>query len=252
MNNKIAFITGATSGIGATFAKVLASQKYDLVITGRREEKIQAFAAELRSKNNIKVEVIIAELANVKDIDMLVEKITNIKNLEILINNAGFAKKGSRFYEENITVYEDMLKVHALATIKLTQAALPTMVTNNIGSIINVSSIMSFFPCARQSIYVATKAFISLFTESIALELKGTGVRVQALCPGLTFSDLHERIGVDVEKLAKKRVWLWQSPMHSKVVVDKSFKYLAKGKIICVPGFFNKVIITLHYLRRLF
>lgn len=253
MNNKIALITGATSGIGAAFAKVFAQQKYDLILTGRRAEKIQAFAHELRSKNNINVEVIIAELAVDKDVGVLVEKIKSLKHLEILVNNAGFTKKGGKFHEEDIaSFYENMLKVHALATIKLTHAALPHMVANKKGTIINVSSIMAFFPYARQSIYTATKAFVSLFTESIALELKGTGVRIQALCPGLTFSDLHERIGIDIKKLAKKGVWFYRQPMHPEVVVDKSLRCLAKGKVICVPGFFNKLIVRLYSLWRLF
>ncbi|MGD9153745.1 MAG: SDR family NAD(P)-dependent oxidoreductase [Gammaproteobacteria bacterium] len=247
----IALITGATSGIGAAFARALAKQNYNLIITGRREDKIKVLAQELMRENSINVEVIIAELANDKDLAELIKTIKKLDNLAILINNAGFTK-GNKFYEEDIITYENMMKVHALATMKLTYAALPSMIANKMGTIINVSSIMSFFPYFRQSIYTATKAFVSLFTESISLDLKNTGVQVQVLCPGLTLSDLHERIGLDVRKLAKKRAWLWKPPMKAEEVVEKSLKYLQKNKVICIPGFFNKLIVFMRTLRRLF
>jgi hypothetical protein len=250
MTNKIALITGATSGIGAAFARKFASQKYDLILVGRREEKINALANELTAKNNIHIDIIIAEFAHDKSIDSLVEKIKALKHLEVLANCAGFALKGKKFYEEDIVNYEAMLKVHNLAVVKLTHAVLPSMVTNKKGFIINVSSIMAYFPYARQSIYTASKAFVSLFTESISDELKGTGVYMQALCPGLTQSDLHERIGIDVKQLAKKRVWLWQAPMSPDVVVENSIRCLAKHKVICVPGFANKLIVILGSLKR--
>ena len=251
MISKLALITGATSGIGAAFAKKFASQEYDLILVGRREEKIRDFANKLRTENNIHIEVIIAELADDKNIGFLVEKIKALKNLEVLVNCAGFAIKGKKFHEENIVAYKTMLKVHNEAVVQFTHAALPNMVENKKGFIINVSSIMAYFPYARQSIYTASKAFVSLFTESINAELKGTGVYVQALCPGLTQSDLHERIGIDVKQLAKKRAWLWQAPMNPDVVAEKSIQCLEKHKTICIPGFANKLIVILGTLKRL-
>ena len=249
--NKTALITGGTSGIGAAFARTFARQGYDLIIIGRRKDKIEAFAQELMAKNNIKVEVIIAELANDTDVNLLIKTIKNSEGLEILVNSAGFAK-GNKFYEEKIETYESMLNVHDLATIKLTHAALSGMVANKKGIIINVSSIMAFFPFFRQSVYTASKAFVSLFTESISLDLKGTGVRVQALCPGLTLSDFHERMGLDVRRLAKKRVWLWMSPMQPEKVVAKSLKCLEKNKVICIPGIHNRLVVIMKTLKRLF
>jgi short-subunit dehydrogenase len=249
--NKIALITGATSGIGAAFAKKFASQNYDLIITGRREEKISTFADELRSKYKVNIEVIICELSNDQHLELLFERVKNLKNLAILVNNAGFAVR-NKFHEENFTVFENMIKVHVLATIKLTHAALPNMISNNEGIIINVSSIMAFFPFPRNSMYTATKAFINLFTESINLELKNTGVRVQVLCPGLTLTDFHEKMGLDTRELAKKPTWLWQPPMLPERVVEISLRCLAKNKVICIPGIFNKLIVIMYTLRRLF
>lgn len=244
-----ALITGATSGIGAAFAKAFAAQKYDLIITGRRKEKIQAVAEELKAKYSVDVEVIIAELANAKDLEALAAKIKTIKNLEILVNNAGFASRGY-FYEVDFTSHETMLKVHTLATIKLTHAVLPTMVKNKRGAIINVSSIAAFYPYPQNAMYAATKAFLNRFTEAIKVELKGTGVRVQALCPGQTITDFHVRMGEGHEQAYKSR-GLFKAMLPEKIVAV-SLKCLRKNKVICVPGFNNKIIRILCFIRRLF
>ena len=251
MNRKTAMVIGSTSGIGAAFARKFANLGYDLVITGRRKEKINILANDLRKINNVTVEVVIVELSDKDDLDLLIKKIKSIKNLDFLVNSAGFAKR-NKFHEENIETSENMLKVHSLAIMKLTYAALPCMIANKQGSIINISSIMAFFPFYMQAMYTATKAFVSLFTESLNLELKGTGVRAQALCPGLTLSDFHEKLGLDVRKLAKKRVWLWKAPMKPEEVVKKSLKCLKKNKVICIPGIHNKLIVVIKSLQRLF
>jgi hypothetical protein len=252
MNRKTALITGATSGIGAAFAKKLASQNYDLILTGRREKEIQIFAEKLREKYSTSVEVIIAELSDDNAINSLVEKIKTMSNLEMLVNNAGFLKKNRALNEEDISSHEAMLKVHAISIIKLTYAALPNMIANKKGFVINVSSILGFFPFYKQPIYTATKAFVAMFTESLNLELKGTGVKAQALCPGLTYSDIHARIGIGVKRLSKKKIWLWKSPMLPEVVVEKSLGHLQKSKSICIPGFTNKVITFLYAMKRFF
>jgi uncharacterized protein len=252
MNKKLAMITGATSGIGAAFAKKFASQNYDLIITGRREEKIKAFAHELMKKYNINVEVIIAELSKNDVIEVLVKKIHNTKNLEILVNNAGYAQKRCKFTDADIITHENMLSTHCLATMKFVHAALPHMLVNKKGVIINVSSPMGFFPFGMQVMYASTKAFISLFTESLNLELKGTGVKTQALSPGVTYSDLHGKIGIDEKKKARSSAWLWQLPMLSENVVEKSLKCLKKNKALCIPGFRNKIVTIYHNLKRFF
>ena len=252
MANKIALITGATSGIGAAFAENFASQNYDLIITGRREEKIKNFARELMKKYNIQVEVIIAELSKNDVLDVLTKKIQDTKNLEILINNAGYAQKRCKFTDADIITHENMLTTHCLATMKFVYAALPNMLANKKGTIINVSSPMGFFPFCMQSMYASTKAFIALFTESLNLELKSTGVKAQALSPGVTYSDLHGKIWIDEKKKARSSAWLWQSPMRPETVVEKSLKCLKKNKALCIPGFRNKIITMYHSLKRFF
>ncbi|MBN1930433.1 MAG: SDR family oxidoreductase [Desulfobacterales bacterium] len=235
---KTACITGATSGIGAAFAGRFARQGYDLIITGRRKEKIESLSQALSQEYNIHVEVIIAELSNDKELEQLIEKISQIQNLEILVNNAGFAKQ-NYFHQEDLSAHEVMLKVHNLAVVKLCHAVVPNMLSKGKGNIINVSSLSAFCPFPTNAMYCATKAFINLFTESIALELKGTGVKVQALCPGMTRTDFHEKMGRDKNTYYKDSGMM--KAMTPEEVVEISLQYLEKDKIICVPGINNKI-----------
>ena len=236
MIKKTACITGASSGIGAAFAKRFAKEGYDLIITGRREEKLESLS-NILSKNKINVEVIISELSNDEDLDLLSEKIKKIKNLEILVNNAGFAKK-NLFHEEDFSIHEMMLKVHNLALIKLCHAALPNMVSKGKGTIINVSSLGAFIPFPTNAIYSASKSFVKSFTESIHLELQGTGVKAQALCPGMTRTDFHEKMGFDKNIVYKDKGLM--KAMAPDEVVDISLQYLEKDRVLCVPGGNNR------------
>ncbi|EKE01183.1 MAG: hypothetical protein ACD_21C00197G0001 [uncultured bacterium] len=189
----------------------------------------------------------IAELTNDDDLALLVQKIKSQKNLNLLVNNAGFGSR-SIFHEGDIAFWENMLKTHTEAVIKLTHAALPTMLANKSGSIINVSSILAFFPYRQHVMYTATKAFINMFTRTLARELRGTGVRVQALCPGLTVTDFHTQIGLEREHAYRSRGFI--KPMLPETVVAKSLKALAKNKIVYVPGFLNKLIVALAVLTK--
>ena len=238
IERKTACITGATSGIGAAFAKRFAKQGYDLIITGRRKEKIESLSNTLSKENNINVEVIIAELSDAKQLDLLTDKIKKMTNLEILVNNAGFAKENF-FHEEDFSTHELMLKVHDLALIKLCHAVLPNMVSKGKGIIINVSSLLAFTPSPTNAMYSASKAFVKLFTESIYLELQGTGVKVQALCPGFTRTDFHEKMGFDKNTFYKDKGMM--KAMTPEEVVGISLQYLEKDKVLCVPGGNNKL-----------
>jgi uncharacterized protein len=250
MNNKIAFITGATSGIGKAFAEKFAELGYDLIVTGRAENKLNALINEFHEKYKIKVETINAELSLEHTIHEIAEKIKNLKNVEVLVNNAGFPVR-SNFHEADIEKYGEMLNTHSLATMKFTHAVLPQMLQNKKGTIINVSSVAAFFPFPSNSVYSATKAFINVLTEALHLELKDSNIRFQVLCPGLTKTDLFIRLNENVEELAKKRGWLW-TVMTPAEVVECSIKSLQKNKVICVPGLRNKILILAKNLKRFF
>ncbi|MBN1890497.1 MAG: SDR family oxidoreductase [Thermoflexales bacterium] len=238
---RIALITGASSGIGAAFARRLASQGYDLIITGRRKDKIEALAGELENTYGTAVELVIAELAAPEQVQELVQKIKATPELDVLVNNAGFGVLGD-FAEGRIEEQVAMIDVHVLATVRLTHAALPAMLARGKGAVINVSSISAWTPLARNTLYGATKAFLTFFSEALHMELAGSGVRVQALCPGFTRTDFHARLGVEDAQRRDQGPIKWMSPEQ---VVDASLRGLERGTVVCVPGFWNQLIVGL-------
>jgi short-subunit dehydrogenase len=234
----VVFITGASSGIGAAFARELGRRGFDLILTGRRRAQLDALANALVGAHGIRVEVITAELADDAALEQLAERVRSEAQLEMLINNAGFGSGGAPFHQQDYAVHQAMLKVHVQATVRLTYAALPTLLARRQGAIINVSSVAAFFPIPYQVMYSATKEFIRAFSEALAIELRGSGVRVQALCPGFTRTDFHARLGADPE-----RVYRTSGPMKAmsaEEVVQASLRCLARDEVICIPGAHNR------------
>jgi short-subunit dehydrogenase len=228
-------VIGATSGIGAAFAEAFGKKGLDIVMTGRRQEKIEAVADAIRTKHGVGVEVILAELSDDGDLTSLVEELRTIGNLEILVNSAGAGFALNRnYWEQDLAVHETMLRVHNLAVMRLTHAALAIMIENGQGAIINVSSLSAFHPIPGNAMYSATKAFLRFFSESLHIELAGTGVKVQVLCPGFTRTDFHTRMGLDPEQVYKDKGLL--KAMTPQEVVEVSLGYLEKNKPVCVPG----------------
>lgn len=236
-----ALITGATSGIGAAFARRLAKDGCDLIITGRREEKIRDLAREIASSHSVSVEVVIAELSNPADLEKLAARIRGEANLEILVNNAGFGSR-KEFFREPLEGQADMLAVHCLATLVLSHAALPAMISRGRGAIINVSSVSGYLVFPRSTVYAATKSFLVSFSEGLSMELAKKGVRVQALCPGFTRTDFHDRLGWDEKKKRNRWIVRWKS---AEEVVDRSLRCLAKNRVVCIPGIWNKLAVRL-------
>jgi uncharacterized protein len=234
---KAALVTGGTSGIGAAFARRLAREGYDLVLTGRRAAQIEAVAAQIRRAHGVEVRVLLAELGDAAQLDTVVEAVRATPALEFLVNNAGFALRG-KFHAEPIERHERMLDVHVRATMKLTHAALPRMLERGRGNIVNVSSMAAFIPYPRNAMYSATKALLTNFSETLRLELAGTGVRVQALCPGLTRTDFHTRMGMDAKRVYAGRGL--SRALTPEEVVDCSFACLAKDRVVCLPGLANR------------
>jgi len=240
-DKKTALITGATSGIGAEFARHLASEGYDLIITGRRKKEIKKIADDISARYKVSVEVIIAELSDKGDMEKVAKRIGKITNLKFLVNNAGFGVEGA-FHETDFFDHERMLLVHNLAVMKLTYAALPSMISSGGGSIINVSSISSRIFMPGFAMYNATKSFLVAFTETLHMELKKNNIKLQALCPGFTRTDFHSKMGYEESALPDRGFIRW---MKTSDVVNISLKALNKGKVVCVPGFLNKFLYRL-------
>jgi hypothetical protein len=243
INRPVALITGATSGIGEAYARRLAKDGYDLIITGRRREIINPLAEELAQKHGVKAEVVLAELSHDAELEALAQKAAQIQNLELLINNAGFGST-KKFHEEDFAVQADMLKVHCLAAMRLMHTVIPGMVKRGRGAIINLSSARAFLAGPKMATYTGTKAFLNFFSESVALELKGTGVKIQVLCPGFTRTDFHSRIGLPTSE-DNRGFARW---MTSEQVVDISLEQLKTDKVICLPSFWYRMITKIPHL----
>jgi uncharacterized protein len=244
--DKLAVITGATSGIGAEFARQLAPAHKVLWLIGRREQKLNQLAEDLHSQFGIEACVMIMDLSDQSVIDQLALQLEQQTQLSTLVNNAGYAKDGE-FHKLDWRLHKDIMNVHVEATLKLSHAALKVMSANSFGTIINVSSVASFLPTPSSPLYGPTKAFIRSFSETLAVKYKECNIKIQALCPGFTVTDFHEKIGLDPDDFYKdrgfKRSW------SSEFVVKKSLEDLQKGKIVSVPGWNYKLIVML--LRRL-
>ena len=242
----LAVITGATSGIGAEFARQLAATHQALWLIGRREEKLNHLAAGLQKKHDVDPVVMIMDLSDPAVIDDLAAKIRNQPRLSFLVNNAGYAEDGI-FHEMAWQKHDDIMHVHVQATLKLSYAALNVMAANGNGSIINVSSVASFIPTPGSPLYGPTKAFIRSLSETLATRYEDSDIKIQALCPGYTITDFHERIGLDPDTFYRKsgfvRAWT------SEYVVRKSLNDLQRGKTVSVPGWNYQVAVML--LRRL-
>jgi uncharacterized protein len=224
-------ITGASSGLGETFARRLAPG-HDLLLIARRKDRLDALAAELTSQSGAKVEVIEADLTNEQDLARVAERLGSDHRLALLVNNAGFGTRG-RFWESPLKTQEDMHKLHVMATVRLTHAALRNMVARDLGGIINVASVAAFVKRPGSVSYAATKTWMTTFTEALHLDLKNSGsnVAVQALCPGFTYTEFHDRMGVDRRGLAPDTWW------HSaEDVVEASLDGLRQHKLFVVPG----------------
>jgi len=235
----LAVVTGATAGIGKVFCERLASRGHDLLLVARDGNRLQALKRELEQGHGVGVEVFPADLTIDTDVSLLAETLARSVNLAVLVNNAGFGTRDS-LADASPARQEAMLQLHTMAPMRLTQAALPVLLKNQRGAIVNVSSVASFLFSANNVNYCATKAYLRVFSEGLAAELAGTGVRVQALCPGFTHSEFHQRMGVDVAEIPG---WMWLSATS---VVDTSLAALERGwPVVCVPGLRYKIVVFL-------
>ncbi len=244
--HKMALITGASSGIGAEFARQLAGRDYDLILHGRRLDRLSALAAELSTAHHIAAEPLSADLAEEPGIAAVAERIARLPRLDLLVNNAGFGISGA-FAKADVTDQIAMLNVHMLAPMRLTRVALPGMVGRGSGGIINVASLAAFMTLPGNANYCATKAYVLAFSQTLAGEVRRQGVHVQALCPGFTITEFHDRsdrAGADRSGIDRRRIprFLWGA---ASAVVTDSLAGLERGQVICVPGLLNRVILFL-------
>jgi short-subunit dehydrogenase len=238
-----ALITGATCGIGKAFAECFAGLGYNLILTGRRENILQGVAGDIRLRYKVKVQVLTAELSRDEDVEEVITMMSGAESLSILVNNAGFGS-GAAFSRSSLSDHMKMLKVHVVAPMKLIHAVLPSMVSRGRGIIINVSSMGALTPAPGNTLYCSTKIFLKSFTECLHLEVKQHGIHMLCVCPGFTHTEFHHR-RVAGDSTRKNGVLRW---MEADEVVLKSLNALENGRVIYIPGFWNRLVVSLTKL----
>ncbi|MRH93143.1 SDR family NAD(P)-dependent oxidoreductase [Nocardia sp. SYP-A9097] len=228
----VALVTGPTSGIGKAYATRLAALGYDLVLVARDVPRLTALAHDFEVRFGARSQVLPADLALARDREKVAARLT--EGVEFLVNNAGFGLSGE-FWETPPDTLQAQLDVNVTAVVRLARAAVPPMLHAANGTVVNVASMAGLIP-GRGSTYSASKAYVVSFSQGLASGLAGTGVRVQALCPGFVHTEFHERAGLPTDSLPRP-LWLTVDE-----VVAGSLADLEKNRVISVPGMQYKAI----------
>jgi short-subunit dehydrogenase len=229
-----ALVTGATVGIGESFTRLLASKGYNIALVARDEVRLHERAGELREKYGIQTFVLPADLATKSGVKS-VEKYIQSYEIEVLINNAGFAINKA-FTASDLGDEQDLLNVLVRTPMRLMHVILPGMKERKSGTIINVSSVAGFIAGGT---YSAAKSYLTVLSESINADLKGSGVKVSALCPGFTRTEFHKRARMKMKGLPS---FLW---LNADKLVAKAWKDAQANKPVSIPGWQYKLLIAI-------
>lgn len=236
-----ALITGASSGIGESFAKVFAEKGYDLVLVARREDRLISVAKNLNEMYGVSSEIIVADLSLAESPQYIFNRLSDL-NIEVgaIVNNAGYAL--ARPFSE--TTWEEQLALMNVTMVSLTQLChlfLPQMKMREAGHIINVASISAYAPELPGNLYNAVKSYVVHMSEALDMELKPHGVNCLALCPGLTNSEFHDTMGIR-QALDFIPKWRW---MSSDTVATQGYDAVTRGDSICINGRLNRSLVQL-------
>lgn len=236
----LAVVTGASSGIGAAFARKFAREGHDLLLVARREDRLRALASELEAAG-ARCDILPCDLSDPAQRERLCSELESRERLAALVHNAGFGVTGAVGVADARRL-QDMAQVHVNTTIALTGIAARRLREAGRGRIVVVSSIAGWLFGAGSATYCATKAFQTSFTRSLARELKASGVAVLALCPGYTRTEFHDTPEYADWNRGNVPSWMWDTP---ESVVEHAWRDLGRGKSVCVPGWVNKLIVFL-------
>jgi len=238
-NSDTVLITGASSGIGLELAKCFADDGCRLILVARNQDALEKLAGDLRSKNQVETVVLPADLSKPETSSRIFHELSG-RNIsaDVLVNNAGFGAIGP-FDELPLERQLEMLQVNITALTALTGLFLQGMIERRRGGILNVASVAGFVPGPGMAVYYATKAFVLSFTEALAAELDGTGLKVSALCPGPTATNFGNVAG-------SKSVKLVRVPrMTAEDAARAGHRAFRRGRVVAVPGFQNKLVVSL-------
>ena len=234
----VALVTGGTSGIGAAFARLLAARGYDLVLVARSMDRLDEMAAELRASGRT-VEVLPADLADRNALARVVERLNDSdRPIDLLVNNAGFGIHAS-LLDADVSEFDRGFEVMCRTVFVLSGAAARGMVKRGSGRIVNVSSTAGFLTMGS---YSSIKAWVTSYTESLAVELRGTGVGVTALCPGWVRTEFHDRAGIRSSSIPN---FLW---LDAEQLVSAALRDVDRGTVISIPTLRYRALIGLARL----
>jgi short-subunit dehydrogenase len=230
-----ALVTGATAGIGLSFAHQLAERGHDVVLVARDRARLENVSDELQATYGVDTEILVADLSDRAETGKVAERLADpARPVDLVVNNAGYSLK-KRFLDNDISQEEAVFDVLCRAVLVLSHAAAGAMRQRGHGAIVNVSSVASFITSGT---YSAEKSFVTVFTEGLSAELAGSGVTATALCPGFTHTEFHDRAGLNMSSLPG---FMW---LDAKRLVRDCLDDVAKGKVVSVPGPQYKAIVT--------
>ena len=233
MTRRWTVVTGASSGIGLEFARQLAQRGHPVLAIARRRERLDALAKEAAEHGGW-IESLSADLATEEGLALVSRRVDELAEIELLINNAGVATAGD-FVGASLDLEIAEIKLNVEAVVRLTQRVLGPMVKRQHGAVINLASVVGFQPFPHFAVYAATKAFVISFTEALAEELKGTGVRILALCPG--------SVKTEIDVFAHNEGLLGKLPsLTAEQVVKTGLRALEKGRVVKIVGGLNRFL----------
>ena len=227
--NTTAVITGASSGIGATYADRLSRRGYDVILVARNKDKLHTVAERIRKSHDVKVTILTADLTNSADLTALEARLAGDDSISVLVNNAGFGGAGT-LLESDIGKMAAMIATNVTAPTRLTYAVVPGMVKRGGGTIVNIASIVAIAPELLNGVYGGTKAYVLAFTQSLQHELSAKGIVAQAVLPGATSTEFWDVAGVGVGNLPSE--WL----MSTADLVDSALLGLDRQEKVTIPS----------------
>ena len=223
----VALVTGASSGIGRAVAVRLAADGSDLIVVARRRDRLEELAEELQARHGVTVDVVVADISDAGQLAPVEDRLRG--GVDLLVNNAGVGGQGP-FADIPLDRQDRQIRLNVLAPVRLTHAALETMVPRGAGGILNVSSIAGMQPMPYVATYAATKAYLSTFSHALHEEVRGQGVHVTTLLPGFTTTEFHGVAGIN-RSIVPRLAW-----MKADTVARAGLRAVAAGRAQCVPG----------------
>lgn len=224
-----ALVTGASSGIGAVYAERLAARGFDLLLVARDQERLESAASKLRDAHGVQIEVLKADLTQKDEVLKLEQRLRSDSSISLLVNNAGVAVNGL-LANADPEVLEQLIQLNVTTLTRLAAAAASAFTRAGRGTIINIASVVALFPERFNATYSASKAYVLSLTQSLNTELEGTGVKVQAVLPGVTRTEIWERSGFDASGIPAEMV------MEAGEMVDAALSGLDQGELVTIPS----------------